>query len=245
MNDVIHRRALHEGGPPTIRLYTFNPGVLSIGHTHSEQVLNLDMLRAEEIEACYRPSSGGATLTMGDHALCVSVTCHRDQVEDYTIREMYRLVNRTIAEGMRRIGVDAFVSDHSEGLRINPTCFGMIGDGEVVARNGAKLYGCGLGHKAGHAFMESGMIPLDDHYKEVWRYVNVPEKGTYDGELDSEHESSSVGSELGYQVSVGQMSLALREAFGRVFPVYPGEIEVEEDAKATVLMETKYRDLTR
>ncbi len=148
--------ATARSGSITLRLYRWDPPCLSLGRNQSgafaaEGRPGVDVVR--------RPTGGR------------SVYHHRELTYSVTLpqrlwggpRTTYARVNRALAEGLRRLGVQVAVAGSGDGdtSPVSPrACFGDPAPGELVAR-GRKLVGSAQWRHAG-ALLQHGSLLFED-----------------------------------------------------------------------------------
>jgi len=123
----------------TLRLYRWQPGCLSFGRNQTA-LGRYDGDRAADLgyDVVRRPTGGRSVLH--HHELTYSVTA---PVSWGSLRDAYVRINRALAAGLRRLGVDAVVHESTAGPIPRPTvraCFRDPLPGEVTV-TGRKLVG--------------------------------------------------------------------------------------------------------
>jgi len=154
------------GGLVTLRLYRWEPGCLSFGRNQTARG-RYDGDRAAEMgfDVVRRPTGGRAVLHHRE--LTYSVTAPADWG---SLKEVYLRINRALAAGLRRLGVDARVQDVAAGPAPRPVvraCFRDPLPGEVTAA-GRKLVGSAQWRDGG-AVLQHGSILLHNDQELVER----------------------------------------------------------------------------
>ena len=163
-------RALVEGveagGPPTLRLYYWDPPCLSLGRNQlAAGIYDEAAAAARGIDIVRRPTGGRAVLH--DREVTYSVVVPVGVLG--SPRATYAAINRALVAGLRRLGVVGELQGEGEGegegtgaeataLGPNP-CFDGAAPGEVVAE-GRKLIGSAQ-RREGSVLLQHGSLLLD------------------------------------------------------------------------------------
>ena len=217
----------------TLRLYHWEPGCLSFGRNQTA-LGRYDGDRAADLgyDVVRRPTGGRSVLH--HHELTYAVAAPASWG---SLRDAYVQINRALAAGLRRLGVDAVVHESTPGRIPRPTvraCFRDPLPGEVTA-GGRKLVGSAQWRNAG-SLLQHGSILIrnEQHLVEELRIgahpsVDIPATGLE--EL------------LGAVPDAAELEQALVSGFEREFgtSVESGELTSAETDQAGVRLET-YRD---
>lgn len=152
--------AVRAGGPPTLRLYRWNPACLSLGRNQPADGYDRDEIRRRGLDVVRRPTGGRAVLHARELTYSVAV---RDNVLG-SPRNAYAAVNRALVAGLRRLGVDARLQPAGGGRAPLPSlapCFEQPVEGEVVA-GGRKLVGSAQRRERGVILQHGSLILHDD-----------------------------------------------------------------------------------
>jgi lipoate-protein ligase A len=160
-------------GLVTLRLYRWEPGCLSFGRNQTA-VGRYDGDRAADLgfDVVRRPTGGRSVLH--HHELTYSVTAPASWG---SLRDAYVRINRALAAGLQRLGVDAMVHDSAAGPTPRPTvraCFRDPLPGEVTAA-GRKLVGSAQWRDSG-ALLQHGSVLIrnEQHLVEDLRVGDHP-----------------------------------------------------------------------
>ncbi|MBB4639357.1 lipoate--protein ligase family protein [Longimicrobium terrae] len=152
--------AVRAGGPPTLRLYRWNPACLSLGRNQPGDGYDRDQIRRRGLDVVRRPTGGRAVLHARELTYSVAV---RDNVLG-SPRHAYAAVNRALVAGLRALGVDAHLQPAGGGRAPLPSlapCFEQPVEGEVVA-GGRKLVGSAQRRERGVILQHGSLILHDD-----------------------------------------------------------------------------------
>lgn len=163
--------AVADGAPPVLRLYRWTPACLSFGRNqHAAGVYDQDRIRGAGIDIVRRPTGGLAVLHDVELTYTVVAPLHLFGGP----RDAYRVINRAIVKGLRRLGVDAAVADEAHGSPYPAAdaampCFQAPAPGEVVAAGG-KLVGSAQRTER-RTVLQHGSILVDGSQADVVRLL--------------------------------------------------------------------------
>jgi lipoate-protein ligase A len=149
---------LLEAGTPALRLYTWAPLFLSIGHFQDpSRTLERGFLEAHRITVVRRPTGGKGVLHSGDLSYAAILP---EGFAGKGYGGTIRLITGSICLGLRLLGCDAVLNeDRGQGANPSGSCFARATAHEIMAR-GRKIAGCA--HLTRHRrFLEQGSILLD------------------------------------------------------------------------------------
>jgi lipoyl(octanoyl) transferase len=210
------------GGQPVLRLYRWQPACLSFGrHQHACGVYDEARLRAGGIDAVRRPTGGLAVLHDRELTYCVLVPAERLG----GARAAYRMINRSLVDGLRRLGVPAVLAGSAtprDPRRDSAQpCFHAPAEGEVVA-GGRKLVGSAQRAER-RTLLQHGSILLDGSQQDVLRLLCAPPaeaRGTAvaaaPDELPLPAAGSAAGPAAATLVAAAPASITLSELLGAV-----------------------------
>ncbi|HUP88174.1 MAG TPA: lipoate--protein ligase family protein [Longimicrobiales bacterium] len=156
---------------PVLRLYGWQPTCLSFGRNQPARGL-YDAKQAERlgIDIVRRPTGGFAVL----HAIELTYAFVAPADLLGGPRESYLQINRALVCGLRRFGVDAEISGHTERSAFGTVhpCFAEPAPGEVTVR-GRKLVGSAQRCEK-RTLLQHGSILLDGTQDVVAQIARVP-----------------------------------------------------------------------
>jgi len=157
--------------PPTLRLYSWTPACLSLGHAQPAGDVDLAALKANRWDLVRRPTGGRAILHTDE--LTYSVTAHQDDpVMTGGILESYRRLSLALVSALETLGVGARADsryDLPDGAVTNaPVCFEVPSNYEITA-NGKKLIGSAQARR-NQGVLQHGSLPL---YGDLTRIIRV------------------------------------------------------------------------
>lgn len=151
--------------PPTLRFYGWKPAALSIGYFQkAEDEVDLHELRRRGLGFVRRPTGGRAVLH--DNELTYSVILPESHPGmPASVGDACRLLNRGLACGLRRLGIDARPAGLPDGGKrpVSPAasaaCFDSPSSYELVA-GGRKIAGSAQMRQRG-AILQHGSVPFE------------------------------------------------------------------------------------
>ncbi len=211
-------------GLVTLRLYRWEPGCLSFGRNQTARGrYDGERARAMGFDVVRRPTGGRSVLHHRE--LTYAVTAPADWG---SLKDVYLRINRALAAGLRRLGVDARVQEASAGPAPRPevrACFRDPLPGEVTAA-GRKLVGSAQWRDAG-AVLQHGSILLHNDQELV-------ERLRVDGPPAAEVPAVGLTELLGAEPDPAELEAALAAGFAETLGVQlePGALSPSEEERA-------------
>ena len=223
---------------PTLRLYAWAPPALSFGRTQNAAAAHDPVfLAAQGIQLVRRPTGGTAVLHDRERTYSVAA---RLRVEPFLggVVDTYRKVAGAVEAALRSLGLEAR-AEKAHGrqrarVSASPLCFAQSSQ-EEIAVSGRKVVGSAQLRRRG-AFLQHGSILLRADPARTARATGSrwPSGGLPVGIEDL----------LGRALADGELDQALIRAFSEAFDarMEAGHLSAEENARALVLRESKYRN---
>ena len=189
--------------PPTLRLYTWDPPAVSLGHFQSTEAIDLQYAHQRGWDVVRRPTGGRAVLHQ--HELTYSVVLPPSVVDGAGVRTSYSVLvgalNAGLASLLQHVAFSRVAQTPTCDARSNraANCFALASECDTVIPDG-KLVGSAQVRRAG-ALLQHGSILLDAE-PEAWTALF----GT-SGRLVTLRQL------LGRQVPLGDVSNALLQGF--------------------------------
>jgi len=144
---------------PTLRLYAWEPGCLSLGRAQPWTDVDLPALRSAGFDLVRRPTGGKAILHVDELTYSVSAPQALPQVAG-SIVESYRRLSAGLVRGLERLGMAGLVADRRAENRhpAGPVCFEVPADYEITV-GGQKLVGSAQ-MRTGDVVLQHGALPL-------------------------------------------------------------------------------------
>ena len=222
--------------PATVRLYGFAPPTLSFGRFQRiKDRIRWEAVREAGITLVRRPTGGQAVLH--DQELTYAVVLHKDHLQPFQKREIYRFIAELLLEGLVRLGVSGHSSRKRSGDLHNPDCFRATGEYEIASSSAKKLIGSAQVVNR-RSSLQHGAVPLDMSYRRIDRYLALNSEKQVE-------EPSCLSEELGKAISRAQAVKAFAEGFDtalslRGASLQTGTLTDWESRRAEELLQHKY-----
>ena len=228
---------------PTLRLYAWQPGCLSLGHAQRFAEVNMHTLAAEGWDVVRRPTGGRAILHIDE--LTYSVTAHESEprVKGGVI-ESYLRLSQALLEALRLIGLEAQAEEKNRQQKTgkpNPVCFEVPSNYEITA-NGKKLIGSAQARRK-DGILQHGALPLYGDLSRIITALNFADTATQArAKARLLARATTVEQELGKIIHWQQASNAFQKAFKDILnlELLPGELSEKEQQRTSELMQEKY-----
>jgi lipoate-protein ligase A len=147
------------GDGPTLRLYTWSPPCVSLGHMQrAEDLLDADACRALGVDVVRRPTGGRAILHWEEITYAV-VASTDDARFGSDLAGSHAVLGACLAAGLQRLGVPARLSRPAldpERRLLRQPCFASPGRAELLVE-GRKLLGSAQ-RRTSRAFLQHGSL---------------------------------------------------------------------------------------
>ncbi len=233
-------RAVAQGlVPPTLRLYAWEPGSLSLGRAQPVADADRQALAEAGLGLVRRPTGGRAILHIDE--LTYSVVAPEDEPRVAGgIIESYRRLSAALAHALLTLGVANLAADRRAERRLSragPVCFELPSDYEITA-GGRKLVGSAQMRALG-AVLQHGALPLYGDITRICRYLSAhpdPER--------VRARATNLETVLGRTVRWDEAADAVEEGFVKTLSLRlePGSLTAEERMWAEELRAEKYGD---
>ena len=152
---------IHRGeSKPTLRLYSWNPPCLSLGHAQSFKDVDVERLHAQGWEVVRRVTGGRAILHTDE--LTYSVTGSAEEpVLAGGVLESYNRLAQALLHAVQSLSVPVEMKEHADGhhqQNLNPVCFEVPSTYEITV-DGKKLIGSAQARKK-EGVLQHGSLPL-------------------------------------------------------------------------------------
>lgn len=237
LDEVLATSCARGEGPPTLRLYTWDPPTVSVGYA---QALEGEV----DLEACRRLGFGvvrrmtGGRAVVHQHELTYAIAFPEGLLGPGGIQEDYRRISQGLIAGLRRLGVAADLSRGSVGRgAVSGVCFLSSSRFELSVA-GRKLVGSAQRRLRG-AVLQHGSLLLDLD-RVAWEAalpaLRHPTASAWAGSV------TTVAALLGTRPPLAGVVAALREGFeealGHPLPeILPSRVEAEA---AAALVRARY-----
>lgn len=226
---------------PTLRLYRWRVGCLSLGYAQPVTDADLKRIAAHGWEIVRRMTGGRAILHVDE--LTYSVTLPESHpLAAGSIVESYRRLSMALLDALNRLGLDANADRRAERIGSNgPICFEVPSDYEITA-NGKKLIGSAQVRKQ-NAVLQHGAFPLRGDITRIcdalaFRDEALREKARERIRARATTFEEAVGYAVAWEQAAEAVAAAFAERFGLTFN--RTALSAAERARAETLRKTRY-----
>ncbi len=164
-----------DADPVRLRLYTWRPPAISLGHMQrAAQALDLAACAANGVDVVQRPTGGRAVLHWEEITYAV-VASVRDERFGHRIADAHAVIAECLAVGLDTLGIEIDFGRPAQGpVRDSTTapCFASSGRYEVLVR-GRKLVGSAQRRNA-NAFLQHGSVLIGRAHEHLVDYLRLP-----------------------------------------------------------------------
>jgi lipoyl(octanoyl) transferase len=186
LDEAILEATVRREAPPTLRLYSWEPACLSLGHAQPIADVDLEALHANGWEQVRRPTGGRAILHVDE--LTYSVTGRQDEPRlDGNVLDSYQKLSLALLNALKKLGIDAQalvkIPDESSPNPVeastpktpknqNPVCFEVPSNYEITF-DGKKLIGSAQSRR-NHGVLQHGSLPLHGDLRRITQALAFP-----------------------------------------------------------------------
>lgn len=160
MDESILEHIYRGESKPTLRLYSWNPPCLSLGHAQSFKDVDVERLKSHGWDVVRRVTGGRAILHTDE--LTYSVTGSADEpVLSGGVLESYNRLAQALLHAVQSLSVPVEMKEHEGGhtkQNLNPVCFEVPSTYEITV-DGKKLIGSAQARKK-EGVLQHGSLPL-------------------------------------------------------------------------------------
>jgi lipoate-protein ligase A len=203
-----------DGARPTLRVYTWRPPAVSLGHFQSpERSVDLEACRRLGIDVVRRPTGGRAILHT-DQEVTFSVVVSAERLGTTGVMDSYRALAGGIVTALRSLDLDARLVERARGdspaaREADPACFAVKARCDLVVGS-EKLVGSAQVQRNGFILQQSSLplrIGLADWETVFLRAAEAP---------DATGLWEAAGKEIPYSDVAAALRRGFEEAFGSV-----------------------------
>ncbi len=226
---------------PTLRLYTWQPGTVSLGFAQPVQDVDLENLKHEGWGLVRRPTGGKAILHIDELTYSVNAPAD-DPLLAGSLLESYRKISQALLAALAKLGIEAAGDNtHENNKNVSPTypvCFETPSNYEITAA-GKKLIGSAQARKYG-GILQHGALPISGDITRITRVLNLlAYQGRKRAAENLIERATNLEALLGFAPSWQEVAEAMIAGFSETFDI----TFVEEQPSATEIDLT--RDLIR
>lgn len=231
--DEIAAETAADGGPRTVRVYSWEPSTLSLGYHQDPETIDWDFCEREGITVTRRPTGGGAIYHDAVGDISYSIVAPADELPG-NLMESYELLCEPLMDAFGRMGVDAFFAESERPAIHEPACYlrQLHPAHDVLAGDGRKISG-NAQYRQRDAIIQHGSIAFSratDRHRNA--FADPPERAAFTDRVTSVREQTG----LDRATAVDELETTLREWAD----AYEGTFSDEELDRAAERAERKY-----
>jgi lipoyl(octanoyl) transferase len=231
---------------PTLRLYSWNPPCLSLGHAQSFTDVDVERVKANGWEVVRRMTGGRAILHTDE--LTYSVTGGADEpILASGILESYNRLAQALIFAMRELGLPVEMKEeagHASG-EANPICFEVPSTYEITV-NGKKLIGSAQARRK-EGVLQHGSLPLIGDLTRICQALIFKDEAAREVAAQrllarATTVQSVIGAKTAWETAAQAFVHGFEAQLGITFQ--RGEISRSESERAEELVKEKYANPT-
>jgi lipoate-protein ligase A len=232
----------HGESASTLRLYTWDPPCLSLGHAQPFSDVDINRLKQRGWEVVRRVTGGRAILHTDELTYSVIAPLNEPRVEGSVLESYNRLAQALLlAVQTLEIPVEMKEGKANESATLNPICFEVPSTYEITVK-GKKLIGSAQARKK-EGVLQHGSLPLTGDLTRICQaLVFENESAREDASRRLLERATTVESALGVEVDWEKAKQAFIHAFeaqlGLSFE--RGDLSESESKRADELVKEKY-----
>ena len=152
---------IHRGeSPATLRLYTWRPACLSLGHAQSFKDVDMKRVQSNDWEVVRRATGGRAILHTDELTYSITGSAEEPALAGGVL-ESYNRLAQALLYAIHSLGLPVEIKEEnqeSSGQNLNPICFEVPSSYEITVQ-GKKLIGSAQARKK-EGVLQHGSVPL-------------------------------------------------------------------------------------
>jgi lipoyl(octanoyl) transferase len=242
VDDALIESAQQPGFTPTLRLYSWVPACLSLGHAQSIQEVDQSLLRSFGWDLVRRPTGGRAILHTDE--LTYSITANNDHpLMNGGILESYHRISQAFLYFLQiySLAPVSRAENHAGNKQPEPVCFEVPSNYEITV-SGKKIIGSAQARRKS-AVLQHGAIPLFGDITRITHVLSYPSEDARQIAADKlKMRATTIESETGIALSWDQAAHDLIHAFEVTHQMRftPGQLTPREIETAGQIQSEKY-----
>ena len=228
---------------PTLRLYAWQPGCLSLGYAQSFSEVDTDALKTYGWDVVRRPTGGRAILHIDELTYSVIAPEREPRVKG-GVMESYLQLSRALMRSLQLLGLEPQAKEkettkHKD--KPNPVCFEVPSNYEITV-NGKKLVGSAQARRK-EGVLQHGALPLFGDLTRIITALRFPDQAVQESAKDRLlSHATTVEIVLGKVITWDQASEAFQQGFEETLNLILEENDIteKERLRAQELIEEKY-----
>jgi lipoate-protein ligase A len=246
VDDALLEAAQGDSYIPTLRLYSWNPPCLSLGHAQHIREVNREALIKMGWDLVRRPTGGRAILHIDE--LTYSITGNTEQpILKGGILESYQKISQTFIQMLQKYSLDPRSREESQQAKnqVEPVCFEIPSNYEITVA-GKKIIGSAQARRK-NAILQHGAIPLTGDISRIIKVLAYSDEDSRkNAALRVLSRATTIENQTGKSISWHQSAMDLVRAFEETHNLFliKGELTAEEAVSAKRIELEKYGNKT-
>jgi lipoyl(octanoyl) transferase len=242
VDDALLEAAQGDSYMPTLRLYSWNPPCLSLGHAQHISEVDQVALKKMGWDLVRRPTGGRAILHIDE--LTYSITGNAKQpVLKGGILESYQKISQAFIQMLQKYSLDPRSREESQQAKnqIEPVCFEIPSNYEITVA-GKKIIGSAQARRK-NAILQHGAIPLTGDISRIIKVLAYTDEDSRKKAAQRVlQRATTIADQTGKPISWHQSALDLVQAFEETHNMFfiKGELTAEEAVSAKRIEKEKY-----
>jgi len=243
VDEAILEEVVSRDAPTTLRLYSWHPYCLSIGHAQSISEVNTGFLIEKGWGVVRRPTGGRAILHADELTYSINAPINDPHIQGGVI-ESYQHLSQCLLHALDSIGIKTDSKpkvEEEKHLSKNPVCFQYPSDYEITFQ-GKKLIGSAQARKI-NGLLQHGAIPL---FGDISRIISTLNFKNDEKKLKAKSSlltrATTLQAVMGYMISWKVMADAILHAFEETLNIHfiYSTLSPNELSRAKILQKEKY-----
>jgi lipoate-protein ligase A len=242
VDDALLEAAQGDSYIPTLRLYSWNPPCLSLGHAQHIREVNREALIKMGWDLVRRPTGGRAILHIDE--LTYSITGNTEQpILKGGILESYQKISQTFIQMLQKYSLDPRSREELQQAKnqVEPVCFEIPSNYEITVA-GKKIIGSAQARRK-NAILQHGAIPLTGDISRIIKVLAYSDEDSRkNAALRVLSRATTIENQTGKSISWHQSAMDLVRAFEETHNLFliKGELTAEEAVSAKRIELEKY-----
>jgi len=235
---------IHRGESlPTLRLYSWDPPCLSLGHAQPFTDVDVARLRERGWDVVRRLTGGRAILHTDELTYSVTASVDEPRVAG-TLLESYNRLARALLSAAQDLGMPVQIEERAapgSSQAVNPVCFEVPSSYEITVR-GRKLIGSAQARKK-EGVLQHGSLPLSGDLTRITQVLIFTDDAARQAAASRLlARAATVESVLGHALPWERAARAFMSAFEKELGLKfePAGLSASEEARARELVRDKY-----
>lgn len=193
--DEVAARTAADGGPRTVRVYSWDPSTLSMGYTQPAETVDWGYCDREGIAVTRRQTGGGGIYHDRNGDISYAVVAPADEFPGELL-EAYHEMLKPVLEAFDRLGLAVDFVEASRPALYEPACYlrGLHPAHDLVV-DGRKISGNAQYRQRDAVIQHGSLTYARATERHLGVFADPPDAATFDGRVTSIREQAGVGRE--------------------------------------------------